>query len=158
MPSSWIIRRVTASGARYHVRFRVGGRESAQQYGGSFRRQEDARARKRYIDGELAALRVPNLDVAAESIGTTLRQAAARWQASRVDVSPGTAQTYRVALNRLLPRLGDAPLERLDAQTVADLVAELHSAGLRKQTIRKTVSVLAMVVDHAGIQPNPARD
>jgi hypothetical protein len=127
-------------------------------YVGSFRTKQAALARKRYVDGELAALRVPTLHVAAESTGATLRQAAARWQASRVDVSPGTAQTYRVALNRLLPRLGDVPLERLDAQTVADLVAELHGAGLRKQTIRKTVSVLAMVLDHAGIQPNPARD
>jgi hypothetical protein len=70
----------------------------------------------------------------------------------------GTAQTYRVALGRLLPRLGDVLLEKLDAQTVADLVAELHGAGLPKQTIRKTVSVLAMVLDHAGVQPNPARD
>ena len=28
----------------------------------------------------------------------------------------------------------------------------------KKQTIRKTVSVLAMVLDHARIEPNPARD
>jgi len=158
MPSSWIIRRESSSGPRYLVRFRVGGRESEQRYGGSFRRQEDARARKRYIDGELAALRVPNLNVAAESTGTTLSQAATRWQASRVDVSLGTAQTYRVALNRLLPRFGDLPLEQLDAQAVADLVAELHGAGLKKQTIRKTVSVLAMILDHERIQPNVARD
>lgn len=46
----------------------------------------------------------------------------------------------------------------IDSQTVVDLVAELHGAGLRKQTIRKTVSVLAMVLDHGRIQPNPARD
>jgi integrase len=47
---------------------------------------------------------------------------------------------------------------KLDAQRVAGLVAELHAAGLKKQTIRKTVSVLAMVLDHARVQPNPARD
>jgi integrase len=69
-------------------------------------------------------------------------------------------QTYRVALGRLYDRgLGDRPLSAIDAQTVADLVATLHSdAELRKQTIRKTVSVLAMVLDHAGVEPNPARD
>jgi integrase len=39
-----------------------------------------------------------------------------------------------------------------------ELVAELTEAGLRKQTIRKTVSVLAMILDHHGVQPNPARD
>jgi site-specific recombinase XerC len=60
--------------------------------------------------------------------------------------------------SRFLPRLGDRPITDIDAQTVADLVANLHEHGLKKQTIRKTVSVLAMVLDHAGVQPNPARD
>jgi integrase len=41
---------------------------------------------------------------------------------------------------------------------LAELVAELTANGLRKQTIRKTVSVLAMILDHHGVQPNPARD
>jgi integrase len=54
--------------------------------------------------------------------------------------------------------LGDRPITGIDAQTVADLVADLHEQGLKKQTIRKTVSVLAMVFDHARVQPNPARD
>jgi integrase len=153
-----MIRRETASGPRYRVLYRVGGRESSARYAGSFPTKAEALARKRWVEGELAGLRVPDVRHVEKPSGTTIRSAAARWQASRVDVSAGTAQTYRVALGRLLPRLGDTPLERLDAQTVADLVAELHGAGLRKQTIRKTVSVLAMVLDHAGIQPNPARD
>lgn len=71
---------------------------------------------------------------------------------------PRRPPSRRVALNRLLPRLGTAPVDRIDAQAVAALVAELHAEKLRKQTIRKTVSVLAMVLDHAGVQPNPARD
>jgi integrase len=158
MPSAWLIKRETASGARWRVLYRVGGRESSARYAGSFRRKEDALARKRWVDGELASLRIPDVRLAEKPSDTMLRNAAARWQASRVDVSPGTEQTYRVALNRLLPRLGDVPLEKLNSQTVADLVAELHGAGLRKQTIRKTISVLAMVLDHAGIQPNPARN
>ena len=37
-------------------------------------------------------------------------------------------------------------------------MARLHAAGLKRQTIRKTVSVLAMILDHAEIRPNPARD
>jgi integrase len=43
-------------------------------------------------------------------------------------------------------------------QTIAELVAEMHADGLRKQTIRKSLSVLAMVLDFGGMQPNPARD
>jgi integrase len=110
------------------------------------------------VDGELAALRVPDVRLAESPTEATLAAAAHRWRESRVDVSPGTAQTYKVALGRLLPRLGDVPLSQLDARTVAALVAELHGAGLKKQTIRKTVSVLAMVLDHERIEPNPARD
>jgi len=63
-----------------------------------------------------------------------------------------------VALGRLLPRLGDETAAELEPHHVAELVAELSEAGLRKQTIRKTTSVLAMILDHHGIQPNPARD
>ena len=88
----------------------------------------------------------------------TLAVAARRWRDSRVDVSSGTMDTYRVAINRLVSRLGDFPLETLGPQRVAELVAELHREGLKKHTIRKTVSVLGMIFEHAGIRDNPARD
>jgi integrase len=159
VPSVWITTRATTRGGkRYRVMYRLGGRESAPRYGGSFRTKREALARKAWLTGELAALRVPNLRLAEDAAAATLRSVAARWQASRVDVAPGTLATYRIALARILPRLGDQAINRLDAQMVAALVADLHEAGLRKQTIRKTVSVLAMVLDHARVQPNPARD
>jgi integrase len=138
--------------------YRLGGRESAPSYGGSFKTKREALARKAWLTGELAALRVPDLRAVGKSAAASLRTIAARWQASRVDVAPGTLATYRVALARILPRLGDQAVDGVDAQMVAALVADLHDAGLRKQTIRKTVSVLAMVLDHARVQPNPARD
>jgi integrase len=158
MASSWITTRTTSAGdKRYRVEYRQGGREAPTRYGGSFRTKREATIRQNWIVAELAALRVPDLRLAGESVAT-IRQLAKRWQASRVDVSEGTAQTYRVALGRILPQLGDKSVDRLDAQTVADLVAELHAAGLKKQTIRKTVSVLAMLLDHGRVSPNPARD
>jgi integrase len=138
--------------------YRLGGRESAPRYGGSFKTKREALARKAWLTGELAALRVPALRLAGNAAVPTLRSVAARWQASRVDVARGTLATYRVALGRILPRLGNHAVNHVDPQMVAALVAELHEAGLRKQTIRKTVSVLAMVLDHARVQPNPARD
>ena len=65
MASAWITTptsRTTKNGAtRYRVEFRVGGRDSRTQYGGSFARKADALARKRWIDGELAARRIPDL-------------------------------------------------------------------------------------------------
>jgi len=161
MPSAWIIERATTDGGRrYRVLYRLGGRESKARYAGSFRRKADAQKRKRWVDGELAAMRVPNVAAVktASTSGRTLAHAAEAWRRSRVDVSEGTMTTYRVAISRLRGRLGEAQLDALDASTVAQLVAQLHAAGLKKQTIRKTVSVLAMILDHAGVQPNPARD
>ena len=129
------------------------------RYAGSFSTKREALARKAWVLGELAALRVPDVRFAEERPSSpALADVAERWQASRVDVAAGTLQTYRVALGRVLPRLGNRPITDIDAQTVADLVADLHEQGLKKQTIRKTVSVLAMVLDHARVQPNPARD
>jgi hypothetical protein len=134
--------------------YRVGGRESAPRYAGSFSTRRDAIARCAWVAGELAARRVPSLRSATEARTPTVREVAERWQASRVDVAAGTLQTYRVALGRVLPRLGDLPVVEIDAASVAALVADLHAAGLKKQTIRKTVSVLAMVLDHARVEPN----
>jgi integrase len=159
MPSTWIVTRLARDGSkRYRVEFRVGGRESAIRYGGSFKTKREALLRKALVVGELAALRVPELTPAAPKTGPTLRVLAERWKASRVDVSDGTIQTYEVVLGRLLPRLGSSPVESITAEAVAELVGELHSDGLKKQTIRKTISVLAMILDHAHVQPNPARD
>ena len=55
-------------------------------------------------------------------------------------------QTYEVSLRRLLPVLGALPVEELDAERIAELVGAMHADGLKKQTIRKTVSVLAMIL------------
>lgn len=174
MPSSWIITRHPPACAsrkrngggecdcgksrRFRVEYRTGGAGSATRYGGSFRRKEDALARKRWIDGELASLRIPDLHLVEEAPTRTLRVEAERWRQSRVDVSEGTAQTYRVAIARLDKQLGDIAIDKIDAPRVAALVSDLHADGLKKQTIRKTVSVLAMVLDYAGVRDNPARD
>ena len=61
MASVWIRARPTRSGKRYRVEFRLGGRESNVRYGGSFKTQREALARKQWIAGEVAALRVPDL-------------------------------------------------------------------------------------------------
>ena len=40
---------------------------------------------------------------------------------------------------------------------VQEFVGQLHADGLARESIRKTVATLAMVLDHAEIAPNPAR-
>jgi integrase len=87
----------------------------------------------------------------------TLLEAARRWQASRVDVSPATATYQRTALNRA-KTLHSRRLDEITAADVAALVAELSEAARSRETIRKTVTVLAMIFDYFDVQPNPARD
>ncbi len=148
--------------ARWEVRYRLGGRESRVGYGGRFRTLRDARARRDWIIGELAALRVPDLGVLAVAdrapVAETVRTAAEAWRSSRLDVAAGTDATYAVSIGRILPALGSLELGQLDTRRVARFVAELNEAGLARESIRKTLGVLAMILDHGGVSPNPARD
>jgi hypothetical protein len=158
MPSAWVVERTTQKGKRRHVvRCRIGGRESPALHWHSYKRKREAEAARNYVAGELACGRAPDRRLQSAP-SRTVTELAEAWRASRVDVSAGTRQTYAVAWNRLELRIGDVPVHELDAARVAELVAELHANGLRKQTIRKTISVLAMILDHARIEPNPARD
>ena len=165
MASSWIVTRATKKDGRnkgrprYLVRYRLGGRESTARYAGSFVTKLEAVARKRWIDGELAALRVPDLSVLTEPVAApTLRAIAERWQQSRVDVRESTTIQHRTALGRVLPVLGDRPADRITTADVAELVGRLHGNGKARESIRKSVTALAMVLDFAGVTPNPARD
>src|SRR5688500_12334695 len=107
MPSTWLERR----SGRFRVRYRLGGRDSVPRYAGSFATKREALIRKGWVAGELAAMRVPALAMLAEPpAAPTLRDVAARWQASRVDVRESTTIQHRTALNRVLPVLGDRPV------------------------------------------------
>ncbi len=160
MASTWITRRRrNDGGTTFRVLFRLGGRESMPKHGDSFRTMREARIRRDWIAGELAAARVPNLRLSSPST-RTLASAAAAWQASRVDVAESTATTHRVNLRRILPVLGDRAVDSIEPDDVAALVAGLHDGGLKRESIRKTVGTLAMVLDFAGRtgEHNPARD
>jgi integrase len=138
--------------------FRVGGRESLPRYGGAFSTMREAKIRRAWIAGELAARRVPVTGALIEpGPAQTLEQAYEGWRASRVDVSEATATYQRSAIRRARPLL-NRPTDAISPGDVATLVGELAAAGKSRETIRKTVTVLAMVLDFAGVQPNPARD
>lgn len=162
MASAWVERRETRkSGTRHVVRYRIGGRESALRFGGSFLTQREAKVRRDAIAGELAALRVPDLSLIAAPAPAPVRTLAAvaeAWRESRLDVADGTAATHRVNLSRILPRLGTSAVDAVTVADVAALVGAMHEGGLARESIRKTRATLAMVLDFAGVQPNPARD
>jgi integrase len=141
------------------VKYRLGGREARSRYAGQFRTKREAAIRQQWVAGELAARRVPDLAAFAEPTpAPTFAEAAKRWQASRVDVAEATTVQHATAINRALPILGARRLDEIAAQDIADLVAALHADGKARESIRKTVTATAMVFDHAGVSPNPARD
>jgi integrase len=158
MASAFIIKRATPTGAsRYEVRFKPGGREARAVYAGRFRTLREAKIRRDALVAELAGFRMPTLTIERDEVPTTtLAQAAERWQASRIDVTEGTRVTYRVALGRILPDHGGAPISAITREWVADRIGELAADGQKKHTIRKTIGTLAMVLDHEKIEPNPA--
>src|SRR2546428_1641805 len=91
--SSWIVTRRTRHGAkRYLVRYRLGGRESAPRYAGSFRTRAEALERCHWLDGELAAMRVPDLSALEHEPvrALTLADAVAAYRASRIDSAEAT--------------------------------------------------------------------
>jgi integrase len=119
----------------------------------------DAAARKAWVTGELAAMRVPDLAALVEApAAPLLRDVARRWQASRVDVRESTTVQHRTALGRVLPLLGDRRIDAIAPADVAELVGKLADEGKARESIRKSVTALAMVLDFAGVTPNPARD
>jgi integrase len=117
MPSVWITTRTTRTGKRHRVGYQLGGRGSRSRYGGSFKTKREALLRKQWIAGELAALRVPDFTLLQEpALAPTLAEAAARWQASRVDVAQTTATQHQTALNRALPVLGEHRIDTLPSK------------------------------------------
>jgi len=160
VPSVWLERREAAAGhSRYLVKYRLGGRESAKRYAGSFKTKREALLRLAWVAGELAAARVPTprpLDAEAAS-APTVAEACEQWRAARVDVAEGTRVPHRVALGRVVSVLGDRRIDRLSVDDVNELVRELSRTGRKRETIRKSVKYLAAVLEENGIEPNPAR-
>lgn len=159
MASSWIERRSTSRGVRFRVRFRVGGRESTPRYGGSFGTMREARIRRDWVAGELAAMRIPDLHELAEpEPEPTIRETAARWQASRKDVREATAAQHQTSLNHVNRLLGEKRCGEVGWQDVQRMVDTLAHEDRARESVRKCRTAVSMVLDFAGVSPNPARD
>jgi integrase len=153
--SVWITKR----GNRHRVVYRIGGRESKPRYGGSFGTRREAKARRDWIAGELAAMRVPNLSLLAEpQAAPTVREKSLEWQRSRSDVREATAIQHRTSLSHVNRLLGNRPCDAITWTEVQRMVDVLAGEKRARESIRKCRTALAMVLDYAGVSPNPARD
>ncbi len=133
------------------------------RYGGSFKTRREALARKGWIGGELAALRVPDLRLLEPR-----RRQCRPWPrrpsggASRaIDVEEQTEEHAPLGVRAGSSR--SAALEaggstRSRSTTSTALVAALAAHPYKRETIRKTRTALAQTLDHYAVDPNPARD
>jgi integrase len=133
--------------------------KASPRFAGSFETKREALARLAWVLGELASMRVPDLTLLAEPPSSPLlADAAGRWRESRVDVAENTRIQHRTAIALALSELDGRRVDEITPADVAGLVATLAEKGKKRETIRKAVSALAQVLDHAGVSPNPARD
>jgi integrase len=163
MPSCWIVVRRTKSGEnRYRVEYRLGGRESSTRYAGSFARKADAEARKRWVIGEMAAVRVPDLSALDDSPRTPpFHEAGEEWLASRIDVAENTRKRIRNDIARVVranPQLGRKPLDRWEPEDVVAVILELVARKYSPGTTALTHQTMVSIFKHFRIEPNPARD
>jgi integrase len=170
----WIEKRRTASGdIRWRVRYVIGGRGSRKRYAGSFKRRAHAVEREKWVAGELAGRRVPDLSVLRDPVlAPTLREATKAWRESRVDVSKGTRTNDRVNTERVFrhdSKLAAARIDTLDVERWARAFAALAALRARpdeederplykRSTLKKSKEAFVMVYDHFAIDPNPVRD
>jgi integrase len=154
-----ITTRQTSSGPRYVVRFRLGGRAYPIQHGGSFKTMREARGRRDFVAGELAAGRNPAeaLLHAVEQPKHTLSTWADAYIASRIDTADTTLRALRIHLDKFVPAFGDRDPSTLTATEIGAWVAE-QAPKLAPATLRRYVATFAALLDHIGLVPNPAKD
>jgi integrase len=143
--------------------WRFGPRSTHPRYGGSFRTKREAKLRRDWIAGELAAQRVPDLKLLVgerQPERPTLRAARDAWRASRIDVDEGTRTNDRINTDRVFkhgPALADLRLDEIGHERWAQVFAELADS-YKRSTLKKSKEAFSMLYDHFGVDPNPVRD
>ena len=159
MASVWIRTRAAKSGVRHRVEYRPGGRDTATRFAGSFRTKRLATLRAAFVEGELAAGRVPVVFPRAKRpLTPTVDKALDRWLESRIDVNEATKVRNSSEAKRIRPLLGRQRTDEIRPTDVSAFVVAMSAKGYKRGTIRKTLQTLAMTLDHEGVTPNPARD
>ena len=158
-PSAYITSRVTTKGEkRYVVRYRRGGRGFKVEHAGSFPSQREAKIRRDFVAGELAAGRDPRkaLRAAATAKTRTYRDWAEAYVASRIDLADTTGSALDAHLKRLLPVFGDRDPGTITVSDCQEWLAA--NADLKPSSIKGYFATHRLILDFAGVEPNPARD
>jgi integrase len=159
MASALVTTRQTKTGPRYVVRFRLGGRAYPLVHGGAFRTLKEARVRRDLVAGELAAGRNPADLLRAMTERPTARtfeQIAEAYRVSRVDIGDETRKNMRSHLLRLNKTFGSSNPGSITPADVQEWIGA--SMDLKPASLSRYLATLRLVLDHAGVDPNPARD
>lgn len=163
-PSAYITKRQTGKGHdRYIVRFRLGGRDTPLIHAGSFPLKREAQIRLDMVRGELAAGRDPRLvlaqlaNPATAPKPRTLAAETSSYESSRHDLADGTRRNIRSHLLRINDRFGTLAPEQITVQQVQAWVGELVR-DLAAASVKQYLTTLRLLLDFAGVDPNPARD
>jgi len=161
MPSLTITTREAKDGPRYVVRYRLGGRACPIVHAGSFRTQREAKARRDLVAGELAGGRNPADALRALSAATTAVVSvdiwAERFIAARIDVDDATRKMYGSHTRTINETCGDRDPLTIAASEVAEWIAA-RTETRKPGTLKQYLNVFRSLLDHAGVEPNPARD
>jgi len=153
--------RKTASGRRYDVRFRLGGRAYPVVRAGTFKTEREAKARRDLVAGEIAHGRNPADLLAGLSANpdtfVSFEKWAERFVASRIDLAESTRKMYGSHLRRIGETFGDRDPHSITAAHVAEWVAA-QAEERKPGTVAQYLEVFKVLMDYAGVVPNPCRD
>jgi integrase len=121
----------------------------------------EAKARRDFVAGELAAGRNPADALRALSAApptvASISTWASRFLDSRIDVDANTKKNYRSALNKIGETFGDRDPATITGSEIAEWIAtmaETRKAG----TLGQYLIAFRLLLDHVGLDPNVARD
>lgn len=145
---------------RYVVRFRLGGRAYPIQHAGAFLTLREAQTRRDFVGGELAAGRNPAVALRAlsEPVAVkvrTLTEWAPSYVTSRHDVQ--NVEAIKAHLKRVTEWGGDREPHSLTVPDCQEYLASLV-ADMKPDSVRRYFSTFRLLLDFAGVDPNPARD
>jgi integrase len=169
MSSHYLTVRATQHGKRYVVRFRLGGRDYPVKHAGSFTTMKEATKRRELVAGELAVGRNPLETIAAmlEPVEApkvkTLNEWAVEYRASRMDAAAETVKNMGSHLKAILPTFGEQDPFTITFQEVQGWVAALADPGrkprpLEPSSMKRYMATFRLLLEYAGVDPNPARD
>jgi integrase len=88
---------------------------------------------------------------------TTLAAWGERFLAARIDLDANTTKNYRAAIRKIGETFGDRDVATITAVEVAEWIASL-AAKRKRGALQQYLIAFRLLLDHADVDPNPARD